>query len=359
MDSIHARLRATVVPLMTRALVAERGTSMRLTCVGVRVPASRIVMAALSAALISGCHGLGGSSAASGSVTVAVIPGIDNAPLSVAAQEGIFKQHGLDVTVKQYQSLTDEYQALSSGQAQVAVGDYTGFLYQQATGAKLRLLADGYDSTSNSVAILTLPGSTITTPQELGGKTVATPSAQLVKYNATLPYNYESLTAEAVLQSDGVSPSSVGWTQADPGQEISDLKNGTVQAILVTEPYILQAEEQLGAVEVLDASSGVTDQLPMSGYFSLDSYAKANASTVQAFQTALSQAQAQCAQRGPVQSILAKLTGMNGDGDAANLVTLGTYPTSINVGQVQRVAKLMLDSGMISSPLSVSKLISG
>jgi NitT/TauT family transport system substrate-binding protein len=44
--------------------------------------------------------------------------------------------------------------------------------------------------------------------------------------------------------------------------------------------------------------------------------------------------------------------------DAA-LVTLGTYPASLNTGQVQRVATLMYDSGMIRNPVSVSSLISG
>ena len=43
----------------------------------------------------------------------------------------------------------------------------------------------------------------------------------------------------------------------------------------------------------------------------------------------------------------------------AALVTLGTYPTSLNVGQVQRVATLMYDSGMIRNPISVRTLTSG
>jgi len=38
---------------------------------------------------------------------------------------------------------------------------------------------------------------------------------------------------------------------------------------------------------------------------------------------------------------------------------LGTYPTSLNVGQVQRVATLMYDSGMISNQINVSALTSG
>ncbi len=331
---------------------------MRLTWVGVRRPALRIALAAASVALVSGCQGGGGASA-SGSVTVAVVAGIDSAPLSAGVNAGTFQHSGLHVTVHDYPSVSAELQALSSGQAQFAVGDYTGFFQAQAAGKiSLRLIADAYDTAAGSVAILTLPGSGITTQQDLedlaGG--VATPAA-VVSFSQTEPYNFETLAAEEVLQSDGVSPSSVPWQPMQPGQMITSLRTGKVKAILATEPYILEAEEQLGAVEVIDASSGVASDLPLSGYFSLASYAKANASTVQAFQDALSQAQSNAAQRGTVQSVLPQLTGMTKDD--ASLVTLGTYPSSLDVGQVQRVATLMYDSGMIASPLTVSTLSSG
>ena len=333
---------------------------MRLTWAGVSAPALRITLAVLLAALVSGCQGSGGSASASHSVTVAVVPGIDSAPLSVAAEDGIFQQHGLQVTIRDYQSLSAEIQALTSGQAQVAVGDYTGFLYEQASrAASLRLIADGYDATSNSVAILALPASKITAPQQLEGLSggVATPPAQVIPFSQTAPYNFETLAAQQVLQNDGVSPSSVTWKQMPPEQMIGALRSGAVQAILTTEPYILEAEEQLGAVEVADASTGVTSGLPMSGYFSLASYATANPSAVTAFRSALSQAQSDSAQRGMVQAVLPQLTGMT-KGDA-ELVTLGTYPASLDVGQVQRVATLMYDSGMIRDPLTVSALSSG
>jgi hypothetical protein len=55
--------------------------------------------------------------------------------------------------------------------------------------------------------------------------------------------------------------------------------------------------------------------------------------------------------------VLAQLTGMN-SGESA-LVTLGAYPASLNAGQVQRVATLMYDSGMIRAPVRVSSLTSG
>jgi len=340
---------------------------MRLAWESVRVRDLRIAPVVLSAVVLaSGCHVLGtgasGAGSGSGPITVAVVPGIDNAPLGVALQDGLFQQNGLNVTVKDYQSLNAELQALTSGQAQVAVGDYTSFFYEQAAGrVSLRLIADGYDAASNSVAILTLPGSGITTPQQLQGEsgTVATPPAQIPPYSAKapFPYNIQTLAADEVLQNDGLSPSSVTWTQMQAQDMIGALRSGQVKAILATEPYILEAEKQLGAVEIVNASSGVTSGLPMSGYFSLASYAHANPSAVQAFQQALDQAQADCAQRGPEQSVLSHLTGMS-TGDAA-LVTLGTYPTSLNAGQVQRVGVLMYDSGMIRNPLNVSALTSG
>jgi NitT/TauT family transport system substrate-binding protein len=338
---------------------------MRLAWTGAHVSALRIApVVLLVAVLLSGCHvpgtGASGAGSGSGTITVAVVPGIDNAPLGVAVQNGLFRQYGLNVTVKDYQSLGAEFQALTSGQAQIAAGDYTSFFYEQATGrASLRLIADGYDAASGSVAILTLPGSGITTPQRLQSQSggVATPLAQLTPYSAAVPYNIQTLAAEEVLQNDGVSPSSVNWTPMQAQNMIGALRSGRVSAILASEPYILEAEKQLGAVEVVDASSGVTAGLPMSGYFSLASYAHASPSVVQAFQKALDQAQSECAQRGPVQSALSNLSGMQ-TGDAS-LVTLGTYPTSLNVGQVQRLASLMYDSGMISNQVSVNSMISG
>ena len=57
-----------------------------------------------------------------------------------------------------------------------------------------------------------------------------------------------------------------------------------------------------------------------------------------------------------MQAVLPQLTGMS-KGDAAQ-VTLDTYPASLNVGQVQRVATLMYDSAM-RNPVSVSALTPG
>jgi NitT/TauT family transport system substrate-binding protein len=342
---------------------------MRFVRAGTGASAWRITLGIASLALlVSACAGssASGSGSASGTITVGVVPGVDNAPLRVAVNDGLFRARGLNVTIQTYTSLRPEFQALTSGHIDIAAGDYADFFYQQATGAaSLHLIADGYDATSNLMEVLALPGSSVTTPADLAGKIVATPQAQLIPpssgissyTNDNVPFNMETLATEAVLQSDGVSPSGVTWKPTPPQDMISELAKGQVSAILATEPLILQAQAQLGAVELLDSCSGETADLPLSGYFSLASYDRAHTSDVAAFQAALSAAQASSAMRGPVQAVLPSFAGVSAQ--EAALVTLGTYPTFLNVGQVQRVAGLMYDSGMISNPLSVSSMLSG
>ena len=290
-------------------------------------------------------------------ITVAVVPGFENAPLQVGVRDGLFARHGLNVTVQTYQTLQQAYGALITGQAEVISGDYAGLLYMQARvgQAKLRLIADGYDATPGLMEVLTLPGSAVRVPQDLQGKVVATPPRELAPFSASAPYNVETLATESTLQSDGVSPSSVVWDAMAPSSMISALRDQRVSAIVATEPYILQAETDLGAIELLDACSGVTAGLPLSGYFTTASYARGNAAALQAFREALDQAKASAAQPGIAQSVLRTLPEMSSR--EASLVTIGQYPTFLSVGQVQRVADLMYGTGMINTTLAVKNML--
>ena len=336
---------------------------MRLVQVSASVSASRIALGIASLALlVSACQVLGTSGPAS--ITVGVVPGVDNAPLRVGLQDGLFREHGLNVVVKTYSSLRLEFQALRSGRVNIAVGDYADFFYEDATGkASLRLIADGYDAAPNTMEVLTLPSSGITTPQGLEHKVVATPEPQLIpsfsgSYSSdVVPFSMETLATESVLVSDGITPTAVTWKPTPMQDMIGELRSGQVSAILATEPYIIQAESQLGAVEVMDSCSGLTANVPLSGYFSLAAYSGAHSAQLQQFRAALASAQADAANRGSLQAMLPHFTGMSTRNAA--LVTLGSFPTSLSIDQIQRVADLMYGSGLINNPLSVSSLASG
>jgi NitT/TauT family transport system substrate-binding protein len=321
---------------------------------------SSIPLAATALALAAtGCHVPGissGSVLPSGqTLTVAVVPGIDTVPMQVAARQGLFKQQGISVTVKDYASVSDAYNALIHGKADVADGDYTSFFYGIANlGASLKLVADGYDASAGTMQVLALPSSGINSPVGLEHKVVATPEAQIAPYSSIFPYSMDTLATETVLQTEGVNPGDITWQAMPENKMIAALKDHQVNAIIATDPLIIQAETQLGAQEVLDACSGVTASLPLSGYFSTASFTDQHSAALQAFRTALTTAESDAGQRSDVQSVL---RGESMTSQYADLVNIGQYPSFLNIGQVQRIADLMYDSGMIISPVSVQRLL--
>jgi NitT/TauT family transport system substrate-binding protein len=350
-NSLHTRNRGSLVQLWART---------RSVTVGGVLRRSIIPLAALSLALAAaGCHVPGISSApvlpSGQSLAVAVVPGIDTVPLQVAVEHGLFKQQGIDVTVKDYASVSDAYHALTEGKVDVAEGDYTSFFFGIADhDAPLKLITDGYDASAGTMQVLALPSSGINSPSGLLGKVVATPEAQVAPYSNIFPYSMDTLATQTVLQTEGVSPAQITWDAMPQSKMLAALKDHQVSAIVATDPLIIQAETQLGAQEVLDACSGVTANLPLAGYFSTASFAGQHLAALQAFRTALTTAESDSAQRSNVQSVL---RGEHMTTLFADLVNIGQYPSFLNVGQVQRIADLMYDSGMIVSPVSVQNLL--
>jgi ABC-type nitrate/sulfonate/bicarbonate transport system substrate-binding protein len=87
---------------------------------------------ALVAALlaVAGCQAGSSSTATpafSGSdnvVRVAQTPGVGDAPLFLAFQQGLFRKAGLEVRITNYGSIRSGLTALRAGQVDVAFGDY-------------------------------------------------------------------------------------------------------------------------------------------------------------------------------------------------------------------------------------------
>ena len=331
--------------------------------------------AAASAVLLAGCQLPGSSSSgaleqapAGSSITVASVPGVGDAPLYVAQQEGLFQQAGLTVHIRSYPTAAAELAALHSGAANVAAGDYASFFYAQeqatpsasATSTKrngdagpMVVLADGYDAAPDIMDVLVRPNSRITTPQDLQNTTIGTPPAGLPRNGA--PYSLETVAASSVLENDGVSLAKVHFKPMPEDQLIGALKSGAVGAILVTEPEIYQAESQIGARSVLDACSGETVNLPLEGYFAPAAYAKQHQGALAAFHAALMRAQASANQPAPLNNALTHSMEINRE--TASLITVGTYPTSLRVSSLQRVADLMSFYGSLKRPLDVSGMV--
>lgn len=354
---------------------------------GARRPGPRFVgMAAVLASalvLVAGCRvpGLsssaGGPSSVTATLNVVATPGVADAPLYIGIKEGLFQRVGLTINIKQLPSTRAEVAALQQGQADVAFGDYADMFYAQecrpAAGLGLAaacrpwqsnpphlvIIADGYDAQPNVMEVLTLPGQGIVSPRNLAGKSIGTAVPEemsaTVPGQAGRPYSLETIATQSVLTNDNVNPAFIHWAPMAAGNLINALANHQVDAILATEPTIYEAESKLGAVPVLDSCTGQTANLPLAGYFSTRTFSSGHAATLAAFRSALRQAQTAGAMAAPVQAALTNYARMNRQ--TAALITLGTYPTSLNAANLQRVAQLMFFFNTIPNPVNVQAMI--
>lgn len=359
---------------MRRVRVGGQITGLRRAGLPVRVLAY-MTAAVAGLAFVAGCRvpGMSATAAAptaSGTVTVAAVPGMAAAPLYLAYQHGFFRDAGLNVKIVNYSSVRAELKDLRAGKVDVAYGDYADMFYAQAKSLAVArnnkpnlnmvLLADGYDAAPKVMEVLTLPGSHIVSPSDLVGKTIGTASADVMPPSSSgRPYSLETVATQSVLNNDNVNLHKVTWRPVPAGALIGDLASGRVNAILATEPTIFEAERQLGAVPVLDSCSGSTANLPLDGYFALRSTAEAKSAMFTAFRSALERGQAMAGQEAPVRAALHGHAGLSVE--SASLVTLGQYPTSMNAGDLQRIVGLMFYFGVIGSvgggQLSVSSMI--
>jgi len=311
---------------------------------------------------LAGCNPFSGlsSNSSSSTITVAAVPGVNNANLFLAVHNGYFSRAGVTVKIERFTSFTKELTALDQGQVDVISADYGEMLYQQANGKPIyQILADGYDAAPGVVEILTLPDSPVKSPTQLAGQTIPVPNVDQVDAAAGVPNTLALASATSVLQSDGVNLAAVTWEPMTQLQEIDQLISKKVPAVLLTGTGVYAAEHD-GAVELVDACSGPTSNIPLDGFFTTTSWlkeeAKNHSNAPAAFQQGIYAADASAAMTGPIQSVLP--LWLKGIGEQeADLVTTGTYPLSTIVANLQRTAGLVALEGMTPRDIDVSTMV--
>lgn len=306
---------------------------------------------ALATVAVAGCtssSSMPGGAGASGltHIDVGVLPIIDDAPVFIALQHGLFRAQGLDVTPVVLNSGEAATQELLSGKLEFAFSNYVTTILAASQGAKLRIVADGAQTLPDTNVIMIEKGSAIRSVQYLRGKTIAVNALG----------NIGSLMADSTLQTYGVPVNSVKFKVIPFPQMAAALQDRSVDAAWMAEPFITQAGEQIGAEELADTASGAMTNFPIAGYEALAEYSQQHPSTVAAFQRALVQAQALAATRSVVEQALPMyINGIPPQLVAA--VHLDSYPTSLSQTRLQRVADTMAAAGMLKRPFDTRQLL--
>jgi NitT/TauT family transport system substrate-binding protein len=315
---------------------------------------SRLFRRALTAAVLvtalAGCGSTVPPPSGSGleitHLTVAAVPGEGSSGLYVAQDDGLFTKAGLQVTIKPVTSSSTVIPAMLHGSVQVAAGQYTTYIQADAAGvAKMRIIAAGYSLGPNVQEIVTGPHSKITSVAGLKGATIAVNATGSettdLLYTAIAPY--------------GITPAQVHVVAFAFPAMPALLAAHRVAAIYEIEPYVTEASERYGDQELADIDTGPSQNFPIAGYGVLASWAGKNPRTVAAFTKAIEQGN-RIADTDPaaLQHALEKTLHLSPN--VVDVMATGSFPTSTDPVQLQRVADLMQQYGQLKTSFPVATI---
>jgi NitT/TauT family transport system substrate-binding protein len=166
---------------------------------------------------------------------------------------------------------------------QVVFGNYVSDILAQAHGvARLRFLAAGNVSGPHEQEVVVLPGSPITSPAGLRGKTIGVNALN----------NVGTMMIQAALERYGVPASAVHLVDIPFPSVGAALAAHRIDAAYITDPFLTAAKQAYGARTLFDCDQGAVANLPIAGYVTTSSWAARNPRTAAAFVRALERGQA-------------------------------------------------------------------
>jgi NitT/TauT family transport system substrate-binding protein len=281
-------------------------------------------------------------------ITVAAIQSVTAAGLYIAAQRGYFTQAGLHVTIAATTGGSSAIPDLVTGRVQVLFGNYVSDILAQAEGvASLRFLAAGNVSGPREQEVVVLPGSPITSPAGLRGKTIGVNALD----------NVGTMMIQAILSEYGVSASAVHFVDIPFPDVAAALAAHRIDAAYITDPFLTAARQKYGVRTLFDCDQGTVANLPISGYVSTSSWAAQDPRTAAAFVRALEKGQALAdSDRAAVNAALHAYIGI--PLKAAAVASIGTYPVSqqVQAAPLQRLADLMIQFGLLKHQVDVAAM---
>jgi NitT/TauT family transport system substrate-binding protein len=313
---------------------------------------SAVVALVLAIAVLTGAGCQSTSTPASGplektSLVVTAVPAEGETGLVVALDKGLFRKAGLHVTIKTVTSSAVVIPALINGSVDAAAGQYAPFIEADATGlAKIKIIASGFALTRNVNEIMTGPKSPITSVAGLKGKTIA----------VNAPNSEVSDLLYSVLAASHISPGQVHLAAIPfPGMGAA-LAAHRVDAAYVTEPYITEFSQEKGDVGIGDIDTGPAQNFPIAGYAVLASWARKYPNTARAFAKAIDEGN-KIADSNLAELQHAFIVALHLPPNVADLMATGTFPTTPDRTQIQRVSILMQRYGQLKKPFNVTSML--
>src|SRR5919199_3579952 len=197
-------------------------------------------------------------------ITVDTLPIANALPMTLGINKGFFDEQGITIKTQTLQSGNDIVLALSNHNGDVGYLGYVPMMIARTQGIPLTLVAasevEGTSESDNWQNILVKASSSIRTPADLAGKTIAVNALKGVG----------EVVIKAALKKEGVDPNSPKLVAIGFGAMRSALNNGQVDAFWAPEPFVSQALNIDGDRIVMAPGPVLGRYWPVGAYGALD-----------------------------------------------------------------------------------------
>lgn len=219
-------------------------------------------------------------------VTVGVVQVAPSAGVQLGIDEGIFAEHGLELTVQPAAGGAALLPAVTTGSVQFAIGNPLTVLVAAAQGLELKIISNFSDVADTEDApttgLVVRDDADIQSWADLEGKAVAT----------NLLNNIGDLMIKAAVEKDGGNPDAVSFTEIAFPDQPAQLEQGHLVAGLLPEPFLNQAIATDGISFLGNPYSYVMPAMPTMVAFTSAEYAEQNPEIVDAFRAAIDESTA-------------------------------------------------------------------
>ncbi|MEV7346144.1 ABC transporter substrate-binding protein [Streptomyces sp. NPDC093544] len=318
----------------------------------------RLFVGIAAASLLFGATACGSSDNSDGSasdsgglthVKVGVIPIVDVAPLYLGQKKGIYKKHGLDVSMTTAQGGSAIVPGVVSGQFQFGFSNTTSLMIAQSNDIQVKAVSNGVATTGvegdDYGALVVKKGSSLKSAKDLEDKTVAV---------NTLNNILDTSVRESVRKAGG-DASKVKFVELAFDQMPAALEKGQVDAAMAVEPA-LTTILNAGGVEIASPYVDVAKDLTVAMYFTSQTYATQNPQVVANFQKATAEALAY-ANSHPDEARDAVSTYTKIPSSVLSKVTLPKWPADISRSSVETLEKLGEQDGLFKTAPDLDELL--
>ena len=226
----------------------------------------------------------GASERALATVTVNTLPIANGFPLDVGIQKGFFAKRGVEIRKVTFQSGNDIILAMANNNGDIGYIGWTPAFIADTSGIDIVTAAasetEGTNVVDNWQNVMVRGSSSIRTPQDLAGKTIAVNALKGVA----------ELVIRASLDKLGVDSSSVRLVPIPFPAMRTALANGQVDAAHMPEPFMSQTLNLDNGRIVLAPGPAIMPFLPNGVYVARGAWARENPALARQFRLAMNEA---------------------------------------------------------------------